>query len=130
MKKNDGWMNALFALLLIVVPVLVGFYFLLPDWTGRYVISYGAMWGVAIGFIAYVVLISYILIKVKLLTLDSIAFNIPVTIVMVGIFVSPYLPIWARGLIVLTLIMSALPANMLVTRIKEEIVYKNKKNVT
>ena len=130
MKKNDGWINALSAMLLIVVPVLIGFYFLLPDWTSKWVISYGVMWGVSFGFMAYVAIMSYILIHFKVLTIDSIAFNIPITIVMVGIFLSPGIAIWARGLIVLGLILTAIPSNMLVTKIKDEIKYRNKKSAS
>ena len=116
MKTNDGWLNALFALLFIAVPAIVGFYFLLPDWTGYDVVSYGSMWGIGLGFAVYVIIASTLVIYFKILTIDSLNFDIPITLVFVAMFVTSGIPLWGRILLVITCVLLTFPVNILVSK--------------
>ena len=127
MKQNDGWVNALFSLLFIAVPAIVLFYFFLPSWSGKDPSSYGMIWGIAIGFWAYVGLLSFLLIYFDLLSIESLNFNIPIALALMMILVSYPLPLWATGILVIVCVLIALPVNILTTRIRENNQSKKKK---
>ena len=127
MKNSDSWVNALFSLVFIAVPAIVLFYFFLPSWTGKEPESYGLIWGIAIGFWAYVALLSFLLIYFKLLSIESLNFNVPIALALMVILVSYPIPLWATGILVFVCVMIAFPINMLTTRIRENYQSKNKK---
>ncbi|NQZ66189.1 MAG: hypothetical protein HRT99_03180 [Mycoplasmatales bacterium] len=126
MKKNDGWLNALFSLVFIATPALIIFYFFLPSWSGFERVSYGTIWGIAIGFIFYVILLSVILIRFEILSIESLNFNIPISIVLVIILVSYPLALWATAIFVIIGILLAFPVNMLVNKYKESKIKQKK----
>ena len=112
MKKNDGWVNALFALVFIAVPAMIIYYFILPDWTGRIVLPLGSTMGIAVGFIAAIMGITALLIKFELLPYQAINFNIPVAVGLMVLLVSYDLSMWARVLLIVAVILMAFPVNM------------------
>ncbi|MCK5806997.1 MAG: hypothetical protein KAG91_01210 [Mycoplasmataceae bacterium] len=126
MKKNDGWMNALFALIFIATPAITLFYFILPTWSNKEVLSYGMIWVVAIGFIAYAILLSTLLIMLKIISIDSLNFNVPIAFALMAILVTYTLPLWATGVIVIGVILMAFPMNMLTTKIKMILIHRKK----
>lgn len=132
MKQNDGWINALFSLVFIAAPALIIFYFLLPGWTGHEVVSYGIIWLVAISFFVYVGILSWLLIHFKWLAIDSLNFNVPISLALMTILVTYPLPFWAMGVLVVIAVLLAFPVNIAVTKYKEKKIiklrrtYKNK----
>ena len=127
MKKNDGWMNALFALIFIAVPAIILFYFILPGWTNKKpTFGYDIVWVIAIGFIVYTILFSIILIIFKVLSIESLNFNVPIAFALMGILVTYPLPLWATGVIVISVVLMAFPMNILTTKIKRSLI-RNKK---
>ena len=127
MKKNDGWVNALFALIFIAVPAVILFYFFLPSWTDKKPIEYGYIWLIAISFLLYVGLFSFILIKFDWLPFESLNFNVPISVSLMIILVSHPLPLWATALLVLLGILSAFPVNIYTTRLRESKTKQSKK---
>lgn len=130
MKTNDGWINALFSLVFIAAPALVLFYFFLPTWNPDANYSYWITWIITIIFFIYVGLLSLLLIYFKWLTIESLNFNIPITLVLMLILVTNPLPLWATALFVLTGVFTAIPVNIITTKIKENKIreYKKKYN--
>ena len=128
MKKNDGWINALFSLVFIAAPALVIFYFLLPTWTGYEEISYGMIWVVALGFLTYIAILSFALIYFEWLTIESLNFNIPISLALMAILVTYPLPLWAVAIIVVAIVLFAFPINIMVTKYKENKILKRKKS--
>ncbi|MCK5866986.1 MAG: hypothetical protein KAG14_01165 [Mycoplasmataceae bacterium] len=126
MKKNDGWMNALFALIFIATPAITIFYFILPTWSNKEVLNYGMIWVVAIAFIIYAILFSTLLILLNILSIESLNFNIPIAFALMSILVTYPLPLWATGVIVIGVVLMAFPMNMLTTKIKINLIHRNK----
>ena len=128
MRKNN-WSNALFTLIFIALPSLIMFYFLLPTWSNKEVLAYSSMWLVAIGFCLYSFLINILFIYYKILSLESINFNIPITLCLMSLFLSYKLPTWAMFLIVLSIIIFTFPINVWTNKYKNQKLIKiNKKN--
>lgn len=125
MKKTDGWVTALFALVFIAVPAVILFYFFLPEWTDKKPINYSYIWLIAISFWVYTGILTFILIRFEWLSIDSINFNIPISITMMLILLTSPLPLWATALFVLFGILTAFPTNIFVTRLKEKQIKKN-----
>jgi hypothetical protein len=128
MKKTNNWINTLFALIFIAIPSLIIFYFLLPTWSNKLVISYWKMWIVAIGFCFYSFAISFGFVYFKILSIDSLNFNIPITLSLMTIFVSYNLPTWAIFLIVVLVIITSFPINIWTQNYKKKKIKKIKKN--
>lgn len=118
MKKNDGWINALFSLVFIATPALILYFFYLPTWSGNDDQAYWVVWVIALLFMVYVVVLSYVLIKFEWLTIESLNFNIPITLALMAIMVTYTLPLWATAIITLAMVMVALPVNMWTTRFR------------
>ncbi len=96
----------------------MGYYFLLPDWTGEPPFNKGGMWGVALGYAAYVILISSFLIFTKLVSYNSLNFNIPLGLIFAVLFISYGLPTWSRAVLIISMVFLAFPVNMLTTVLK------------
>ena len=114
--KNDGWTNALFALVFLVVPGLI-----LVFWVLGLANIKNNLWfqiGIGIGFIGYGIIFSVLVILIKWLAIDSLAFNAPITIVF-GILIMTYsAEIWLMVIMTFLGVMTALPANSLVHKFK------------
>lgn len=119
MIKNDSWMNALFSLVFIAVPALIMYYFLLPDWTGKEVVTYPYIWLISFSFLAYVALLSFLLIRFNILSFQSLNFNVPLALCLVLIFVTYDVDLWGRALILIAGILTALPMNMITDKYKK-----------
>lgn len=117
MKRNDGWTNALVALVFIAVPAVILYYFLLPDWTNKEVISLGASMGIAIGFIAFTIAWTSLFIKFEILPYQALNFNIPVALGLMMLFVTYDLTMWARVLLLILVILLAFPVNMMTDKL-------------
>ena len=117
MKRNDGWTNALVALVFIAVPAVILYYFLLPDWTNKEVISLGASMGIAIGFIVFTIAWTSLFIKFEILPYQALNFNIPVALGLMMLFVTYDLTMWARALLLILVILLAFPINMLTDKL-------------
>ncbi len=134
MKRSNGWVNALLTLIVVAIPAIILYYFTLPDWNNvkdlknfsTYLIPYGYMWLIAIGFILAVTSFLIFFMWLRWVNLDIFNFAIPLTLVLMGIYLTPMLPIWGRAILVISLILTAFPIMMLTTKIKERII-KNKK---
>ena len=114
--KNNGWVNALFALFFLVVPGII-LIFLIFDLNG---IDNNLLVqaGVGIAFIVYGVLLSILVILIKWIAIESLAFNIPITIVFGLLMITNEGPIWLMAIMTFVAIMTALPANGLVQKLK------------
>lgn len=119
MIKPNHWLNALFALVFIAIPALIGFYFWLPDWNNDFEIGYWFYWVISLAFVAYVAVLSFFMIKLKILSIDIITFYLPLTFVFMAIFISFDWSVILRFFIVIIAILTALPANMFVVKIKD-----------
>lgn len=119
MRKNDGWVNALFALVFIAVPAILLFYFYLPSWSGQKPLPYGYIWLIAIIFWIYVGLLSFLLIKFQWLALESLNFNVPISVSLMLILITSPLPLWATALFVIGGVLTAIPVNIYTTRFRE-----------
>lgn len=126
MKNNNGWINALFSLVFIATPSLFLFFFFLPSWNGYERVSYGMIWVIALGFISYVLLFSFLVIHYEILTIDSLSFNIPITMVLMSILISYPLPLWATAVFVILMVLFAFPVNVFVNNFKERRKHKTK----
>lgn len=131
-RWSNGWVKALFALVFIAVPAFVGYIFFLPDWSNagqKYDLWF--YWVVAIGFIIYALGFSFILIYFDILGVDSLAFNIPLAIVLAIIFVTfpwGHGGWWAlRALMVILGICTAWPINTIIYNWQERKIINNKK---
>lgn len=113
-KKYHGWNTALFALVFIAAFALIGYIFLLPDWTNRIVLPYIYLWMIGLGFTIYSFLITWLFIWLKVLTYDSFTFIVPLSIIFVIILVTYPLPWWARTLLVFGGIFITIPVNIIV----------------
>lgn len=114
--KNDGWTNALFALVFLAVPGLLFIFWLfgldgIDDNTGIQI-------GIGFGFVAYGILFSIFAIWIKWLSIDSLSFNIPITIVFGVLMMTNEGPIWLMAITAFAGVMTALPANSLVNWLK------------
>lgn len=91
-RYSNGWVNALFALVFIAVPAVVGMVFFSPDWNkeGKELANqpYWFYWVVAIGFVIYALIFSLILIKLEVLGMDCLTFNVPIALVFATLFVT------------------------------------------
>ena len=116
MKKHDGWISSLFALIFIAVPALIIFLFFLPSWSNNFDINYGYIWLIALSFFVYVALIHFIAIYCQIISIESLNFNVPISISLMAILVCYPLPIWLTFLIVFLCIMSAFPTNILTNK--------------
>jgi len=132
--KSNGWVNALLTLIVVAVPAIILYYFTLPGWNNirdthnlsLYPISYGLMWVIAISFIISSILLLIFFMWLRLVNLGIFNFAIPLSLVLMGIYVTPMWPIWGRGILAIVLIFTSFPIMMLTTKIKEKII-KNKK---
>ena len=135
MKSTNGWVNALLTLIVVAMPAIILYYFTLPGWNdikdvhnwSLYPISYWLMWVIAISFIIIVTLLMIFFMWLRWVNLDILNFAIPLTLVLMGIYVTPMWPIWARSIIAITLIFTSFPMMMLTTKIKSNIISKSKK---
>ncbi len=114
--KHKGWNTTLFSLVFIATPAIIGYAFLLPDWTQKQVVNYGYLWLIGLAFLVYAVLISYFFIFLRVLYYDSLIFSIPLAFVFFLIFISPQLPWWARALIVFGGIFITIPISIMVQK--------------
>lgn len=114
--KNNGWTNALFALVFLAIPGLI-FIFWIFGLNG----IDNNLWiqiGIGAGFLGYGILFSVIVILIKWLTVDSLAFNLPITTVFGLLMMTNEGPIWLMVVVTFIGILTALPANSLVNKIK------------
>ncbi len=112
--RYKGWITTLFSLVFIAGIALIGYAFLLPDWTKKQAVSYGFLWLIGFGYLLYAILISYFFIFLKILNYQSLVFTIPLAFVFFIIFVTSPLPLWARALLVFAGIMITVPVNIFV----------------
>ena len=126
MTKNKSGLNSLFTLIFIALPSLIIFYFLLPTWANKQVVSHREMWLIAFGFCLYSFLLNFLLIYFKILSIESLNFNIPMTFSLMALFVGYKLPFWIMFLIILGIIMFALPINIITNKYRHQKL--NKKN--
>ncbi len=125
-KRTGSWTQVLVTLVFILIPALFIWIFLSKDFNVVQVLSIGELWAIAIGFIAYAILITIFLIWIQLIWIDTMNFTLPVSIVLMAILLSQDVVIWGRALIVIALIFTALPVNMITVRYVEHKI--NKKN--
>lgn len=109
MKRTNQWINALFALIFIAVPAMVAFVFWVPYWDIADEQPYWFYWALSGGFIIYVALLSWLLIHFEVLYLDSLNFNVPITLVFVSLFVSYEWHMAIRVILVVLMVLVALP---------------------
>ncbi|NQZ29111.1 MAG: hypothetical protein HRT98_01870 [Mycoplasmatales bacterium] len=126
-KRTGAWTQALVTLIFILIPAIIMWIFLSKDFNVKQVLNLGELWGVAIGFIGYALLITLFLIWIQLIWIDTMNFTLPVAIVLMSILLSQNVVIWGRALIVISLIFTALPVNMFTIRYIERKVDKNRK---
>lgn len=113
-------MTALITLIFVVVPALVMFYFLMPSWAGKQVISLGYMFLVAFGFIIYSISIGAFFVWTRTLTPFALAFLIPISLALMIMFVSYDLPIWAQMLLTLPGIATVIPTQLIIEKIYDK----------
>lgn len=118
MIKTNHWLNILFALIFIVLPAFLAYFFWLPDFNKNIVKPIWFYWVVALSFIAYVFILSVIMYKIKVLSVDIFNFYLPLVFVLGAIFVSGNWNLILRFFFVTLMILVALPANMYVTKVK------------
>ncbi len=126
-KRTGAWTQALVTLVFILIPAIVMWVFLSKDFNAKVVLSLGELWSVAIGFIVYALFITLFLMWIQLIWIDTMNFTLPVAIVLMSILLSQNIVIWGRALIVIGLIFTALPVNMITIRYIEHKIDKNNK---
>ncbi len=122
-KRTGGWTTALVTFIFILVPALLIIVFLGGDYSanGKGKFGLGLEFAIAISFIAYAILLTIFLWWIQLTWIDIANFIIPVAIVMMGIFITHRMPVWSRALIVLSLIITALPVNIIIGNISDKL---------
>ncbi|CAM9099451.1 MAG3450 family membrane protein [Mycoplasma marinum] len=125
LKRTGGWTQTLVTFVFILVPAMVMWVFLSKDFGNKQLLTTGELWGVAIGFIFYSILISIFLIWIRLIWIDTLNFTVPVAIVLMAIMLSQDVVIWGRALIAIGMIFTALPVNMITVRYIENLAIKN-----
>lgn len=128
MKKTGGWVNSLFALVFIAVPAMIGYLFYLPGWGNNKASATWIYWVGAVIYLIYVALISYIFISLKILGVDALNFNIPMSLVFVSIFVSFNWHIALRALTAIIMVFIAWPINSLTNLYYDKMRVKIMKN--
>ncbi|TCG11516.1 MAG3450 family membrane protein [Mycoplasma todarodis] len=123
-KRTGSWTQALVTLVFILIPAIVMWVFLSKDFNAKPILSTGELWGVAVGFVGYALLVTLFLIWIQLIWIDTMNFTIPVSIVLMSILLSQNVVIWGRALIVIALIFTALPVNMFTIRFIEHKISK------
>lgn len=118
MRNTNGWVNALFALVFIATPALVGFFLWVPYWADAHEQPTWFYYVVALGFLVYVSLFSWLLIKFEWLGYDSLNFNIPIALVFAVLFISYDWAIWLKVLATIAMVFTAFPVNMWTTYIR------------
>lgn len=119
MRNTNGWVNALFALVFIATPALVGFFLWVPYWEDAHKEPTWFYYVVALGFLVYVSLFSWLLIKFEWLGIDSLNFNIPIALVFAALFVSYDWAIWLKVLVTVFMVLMAFPVNMWTTNFRK-----------
>ncbi len=118
-KRTGGWTQALVTLVFILIPAIIMWVFLSTDFSNKHLLNTKELWGVAIGFVVYALLITIFLIWIQLIWIDTMNFTLPISIILMAILLSQNLHTWVRALIAIGLIFTALPINMLTVRIIE-----------
>lgn len=116
--KNDrtnGWVQVLLSLLLVIVPGIMLWVFLSGDWQNNLPLKYWEILLVAISFVLYTFLITWILILVNIVWYDMFNFTLPIAIILMGILLTYPIPTWARAIITLSLVFLAWPINAFTT---------------
>lgn len=120
MRKTSGWVNALFALVFIACPALVGFFLWVPYWENGTEQATWFYWVIGLSFLAYVALLCWFLIHFEWLGVDSLNFNIPIALVFFTLFVSWDLTRWIQIILVIVIVLLAFPVNMWTTHLKRK----------
>ena len=116
MKKHDGWLTSLFALIFIATPSIVGIFLLVDSET----IDYGLIWGIGTAILIGSNLITYLAYKFKLLAIDAFTFIFPLSVVFFLIYGTMYEAWWLMLIVAVIGVLTSFPANIVVTRIKED----------
>lgn len=115
MKKHDGWITALYTLVFIAIPCIVGIFFLIDMDTNRPLV-----WGIGASILGGTNLLTYIAYKVKLLAIDAFTFVFPISVVFFGIYGTMYENWWLMLIVAIIGVLTSLPTNMVVTNQKDK----------
>lgn len=122
MLKYQSWISALFVLVLIAIPAMVGLFFVLdanlPYW-----------WMIIFALVIVIggFLLTFIFYKFKVITIDTFNFALPISIVFAFLFIARDFPWWAMLLMAIVGVFCALPTNAVVASIKRKKALKSKK---
>ncbi|WP_041362977.1 MAG3450 family membrane protein [[Mycoplasma] mobile] len=126
-KRSSAWTKSLFLLFFIMIPAILIWFFTSPDFGDNiFGFSFGIFFVISLGFFLYSILIGILFFYFKIVDLQVFYFLIPISFSLVGIYLSYALPIWARFIITVILILSAIPTNFIINLIEDKMVWKVK----
>lgn len=126
-KRSSAWVKSLFLLFFILLPAILIWFFTSPDFgTNIFNFSFWTFFGISIAFIFYSFIITLIFFFFRLLDLQIFYFLVPITLSLAGIYLSYSLPLWARFLVTVTLVLSAIPTNIIVNAIEDRMIWRAK----
>ncbi len=119
-KRTGTWTQVLVTLIFIMIPSILIMAFLSKDFGSKISLSVAATWGIAIGFVSYSFILGLILVLLKIVWIDIYNNILPIAIVLMSLFLTQSLPSWARAIIAISLVITALPVNMITTRLSHK----------
>ena len=120
--KNNGWANTLFAMVFIAMPFLVLAFFVFhvaPFKNNMLNISL-----MTIGFTIYAIGFSFIVVWLDVLHIDSLKFNIPITLVFMVLLFTFDTELYYIIPFSIVAILTTIPTNIFVTKYKESRIRK------
>lgn len=121
MLKYQSWISALFVLVVIAIPSMVGLFFVLDA-----NMAYWWMFIFAIAITLGGFLITFAFYKFKVVAIETFNFSVPISIVFAFLYIARDFPWWAMLLMAIIGVITALPTNSVVANIKRK-KQKNKK---
>ena len=120
--KNNGWANTLFAMVFIAIPFLVILFFVFG--VSPFKDNYTNMALLSAGFALYSLLLSFVVVFLGVLHIDSLKFNIPISLVFMVLLFTYDAELYYLIPFSILAILTSIPANILVTKYKESRIRK------
>lgn len=118
MRKNDIFIDILFILVVLVIPAFLMYLFILPDWSNnKEVVKYSTSIIISIGYGVGVIILSIIFAWLKIISIESLSYVVPMAIIFALIQITYPLNTWSRYLIIIPQIVWTIPVRIIISKL-------------